>query len=103
MVTVNKYLYEDDFGQKICLCSEKQEYKVLFREVNETELKTNDVDSVTKASIYKMEKLVVMCTECKKIYFISLSFDILSSFAYSSGDSATRYARNLYRWRKTFL
>ena len=28
MVTVNKYLYEDDFGQKICLCSEKQEYKV---------------------------------------------------------------------------
>ena len=43
MVTVNKYLYEDDFGQKICLCSEKQEYKVLFREVNETELKTNDV------------------------------------------------------------
>ena len=26
MVTVNKYLYEDDFGQKICLCSEKQEY-----------------------------------------------------------------------------
>ena len=75
MVTVNKYLYEDDFGQKICLCSEKQEYKVLFREVNETELKTNDVDSVTKASIYKMEKLVVMCTECKKIYFISLSFE----------------------------
>ena len=75
MVTVNKYLYEDDFGQKICLCSEKQEYKVLFREVNETELKTNDVDSVTKASIYKMEKLVVMCTECKKIYFVSMSFE----------------------------
>ena len=24
MVTVNKYLYEDDFGQKICLCSEKK-------------------------------------------------------------------------------
>ena len=71
MVTVNKYLYEDDFGQKICLCSEKQEYKVLFREVNETELKTNDVDSVTKASIYKMEKLV----ECKKIYFVSMSFE----------------------------
>ena len=22
-----------------------------------------------------MEKLVVMCTECKKIYFISLSFE----------------------------
>lgn len=36
--------------------------------------KTNDVDSVTKASIYKMEKLVVMCTECKKIYFVSMSF-----------------------------
>ncbi|WP_455542031.1 hypothetical protein [Intestinibacter sp.] len=75
MVTVNKYLYEDDFGQKICSCSEKQEYKVLFREVNETELKTNEVEAVTKASIYKMEKLVVMCTDCKKIYFISLSFE----------------------------
>ncbi|MDY5212453.1 hypothetical protein [Intestinibacter sp.] len=75
MVTVNKYLYQDDFGQKICSCSDKQEYKVLFREVNETELKTNEIEAVTKASIYKMEKLVVMCTECKKIYFISLSFE----------------------------
>lgn len=73
MVTVNKYLYEDDFGQKICGCSDKQEYKVLFREVNETELKTSEVEAVTKASIYKMEKLAVMCTDCKKIYFISLS------------------------------
>lgn len=75
MVTVNKYLYQDDFGQKICSCSDKQEYKVLFREINETELKTNEIEAVTKASIYKMEKLVVMCTECKKIYFISLSFE----------------------------
>lgn len=75
MVTVNKYLYEDDFGQKICSCSAKQEYKVLFREVNETELKTNDVEAVTKASIYKMEKLVVMCTDCKEIYFVSMSFE----------------------------
>ena len=41
----------------------------------ETELKTNDVDIVTKASIYKMEKLVVMCTECKQIYFVSMSFE----------------------------
>ena len=73
MVTVNKFLYEDDFGQKICACSDKEEYKVLFREVNETELKTPEVEAVTKASIYTMEKLAVMCTNCKKIYFISLS------------------------------
>ena len=45
MVTVNKYLYQDDFGQKICSCSDKQEYKVLFREVNETELKTNEIEA----------------------------------------------------------
>ncbi len=75
MVTVNKYLYQDDFGQKICPCSDAQKYKVLFREVNEIELKVSEVEAVTKASIYKMEKLVVMCTECKKIYFISLSFE----------------------------
>lgn len=75
MVTVNKYLYQDDFGQKICPCSDAQKYKVLFREVNEIELKGSEVEAVTKASIYKMEKLVVMCTECKKIYFISLSFE----------------------------
>ena len=75
MVTVNKYLYQDDFGQKICPCSDAQKYKVLFREVNEIELKVSEVESVTKASIYKMEKLVVMCTECKKIYFISLAFE----------------------------
>lgn len=75
MVTVNKYLYEDDFGQKICSCSSKQEYKVLFREVNETELKTSEIEAVTKASIYKMEKLVVMCSECNEIYFVSLSFE----------------------------
>ena len=75
MVTVNKYLYQDDFGQKICPCSDAQKYKVLFREVNEIELKVSEVEVVTKASIYKMEKLVVMCTECKKIYFISLSFE----------------------------
>lgn len=75
MVTVNKFLYEEDFGRKICACTDKEEYKILFREVNETELKTNEVDAVTKASIYKMERLVVMCTKCKKIYFISLTFE----------------------------
>ncbi len=75
MVTVNKYLYQDDFGQKICPCSDAQKYKVLFREVNEIELKGSEVEAVTKASIYKMEKLVVMCTECKKIYFVSMSFE----------------------------
>ena len=75
MVTVNKYLYQDDFGQKICPCSDAQKYKVLFREVNEIELKVSEVEAVTKASIYKMEKLVVMCTECKKIYFVSMSFE----------------------------
>ena len=75
MVTVNKYLYEDDFGQKICPCSDAQKYKVLFREVNEIELKVSEVEAVTKASIYKMEKLVVMCTDCKKIYFVSMSFE----------------------------
>ena len=75
MVTVNKYLYQDDFGQKICPCSDAQKYKVLFREVNEIELKVSEVEAVTKASIYKMEKLVFMCTECKKIYFVSMSFE----------------------------
>ena len=75
MVTVNKYLYQDDFGQKICPCSDAQKYKVLFREVNEIELKVSEVEAVTKASIYKMEILVVMCTECKKIYFVSMSFE----------------------------
>ena len=55
MVTVNKYLYEDDFGQKICPCSDAQKYKVLFREVNEIELKGSEVEAVTKASIYKIK------------------------------------------------
>ena len=44
MVTVNKYLYKKDFGRGICPCSDKQEYKVLFREVSETELKTDELD-----------------------------------------------------------
>ena len=76
MVTVNKYLYKDDFGRAICPCSNRQEYKVLFREVSETELKTDEVEAVTKATIYKMEKLVVMCEDCKKIYFVSMSTEL---------------------------
>ena len=103
MVTVNKYLYKKDFGRGICPCSDKQEYKVLFREVSETELKTDelDLDAVAKASRYKMEKLVVMCTECKKIYFVAMSSEISFKEQYVTLESVELFddtpleARNL--------
>lgn len=75
MITVNKYLYEDDFKNNICGCSQEEKFKVIFREVNETELKSNEIEAVSKASIFRMEKLAVMCENCKKIYFIGLSFE----------------------------
>ena len=32
MVTVNKYLYEDDFGQKICPCCQGEIKKIMLNQ-----------------------------------------------------------------------
>ena len=54
--------YDDLMQIALLALIHAQKYKVLYREVNEIELKGSEVEAVTKASIYKMEKLVVMCT-----------------------------------------
>ena len=72
MVTVNKYLYRKDFGRGICPCSNKQEYKVLFREVSETWIAETDNESIF---------LVHPLWSNKKIFRLAESIDMANTKA----------------------
>lgn len=75
MVTVTKYLTHVDLKTKICDCKEEDKLKVLFKEVNESELRLKPEEGLKGAHILRNEKIVVCCEFCRKIYFIMTTFE----------------------------
>lgn len=86
MVTVTKYLTESDLKRKICYC-EAEKLKVLFKEVNESELKINPEQGMMGAYILRNEKVIALCESCKRIYFITTTFEGGMTEQYISVDS----------------
>ena len=74
MVTVTKYLTQADLRRKICDCTEDK-LKILFKEATESELRINAKQAILGANILRNEKIIAICEECKKVYFIMTTFE----------------------------
>lgn len=75
MVTVTKYLTNEDLRKKICDCENEEKLKVLFKEVNQSELRINSKEDMLGAYILRNEKIIASCEHCKKTYFIMTTFE----------------------------
>lgn len=75
MVTVTKYLTQVDLGRIICDCEKDEKLKVLFKETSETELRVKPEEGMLGAYILRNEKIIVTCEYCKKVYFITTTFE----------------------------
>lgn len=75
MVTVTKYLTQSDLKRKICDCNEEEKLKVLFKEVNESELRIKPEQVMYGAYILRNERVISYCEDCKKVYFLMTTFE----------------------------
>ena len=75
MVTVTKFITNADLKNKICTCNNEELLKVLFREVEESELRMNADANSKGAHILRNEKIVAKCEHCGQVYFIMLTFE----------------------------
>ena len=75
MITVTKYLTHADLKNKVCGCREDEKLKILFREVDESELRVSPKEGLKGANILRNEKIVALCEFCKKIYFMRVTFE----------------------------
>ena len=75
MVTVTKYLTKQDLRRKICDCENEEKLKVLFKEVTDSELRIKPEEGMVGAYILRNEKIIASCEHCKKVYFISTTFE----------------------------
>lgn len=87
MITVTKFLTTFDLEKIICGCSNNEKFKILYREVIESELRINSSEEIKGAHILRNEKIVVTCENCKKIYFIMTTFEGGFKEQYISVDS----------------
>ncbi|WP_455539969.1 hypothetical protein [Terrisporobacter sp.] len=75
MVTVTKYLTELDLKRRICDCEREEKLKVLFKEVSESELRVKPKQGMMGAYILRDEKIIAICENCKKVYFMMTTFE----------------------------
>ncbi len=87
MVTVTKYLTQVDLKRKICDCKEEEKLKILFKEVNESELRIKPNQGISGAYILREEKIIASCEHCKKVYFMMITFEGGMKEQYVSIDS----------------
>lgn len=87
MITVTKFLTTFDLEKIICGCKTKEKFKILFREVIESELRINSDENLKGAHILRNEKIVISCQRCKKVYFIMTTFEGGFKEQYISVDS----------------
>lgn len=100
MVTVTKYLTQNDLRTKICSCEGEDKFKILFDEVTESELRAKPSQGMMGAYILKSEKLIICCERCKKIYFISTTFEGGMSERFTSIDSLEIFEGTIKDLRK---
>lgn len=100
MVTVTKYLTQADLKRKVCDCKEDEKLNVLFKEVNETELRINQEQGVSGAYILRNEKVIASCEYCQKVYFMMTTFEGGLKEHYVSIDSLELFDGNMKELRQ---
>lgn len=100
MVTVTKYLTQVDLKRKICGCSEEEKLKILFKEVNESELRIKPEKGMTGAYILREEKIIASCNHCKKVYFLMTTFEGGIKEQYISIDSVELFDGSMRQLRQ---
>lgn len=99
MVTVTKYLTKADLKRKICSCNEEEKLKILFKEVNESELRIKPEKSMAGAYILREEKIIASCNHCKKVYFLMTTFEGGINEQYISIDSVELFDGSMRQLR----
>ena len=100
MVTVTKYLTERDLKRKICDCENEEKLKVLFKEVDESELRVKPDQGMMGAYIWRNEKIIAFCKHCKKLYFMMITFEGGMKEQYVSIDSIELFEGSMKELRK---
>ncbi|WP_419726225.1 hypothetical protein [Terrisporobacter petrolearius] len=100
MVTVRKYLTKADLKRKICSCNEEEKLKILFKEVNESELRIKPEKSMAGAYILREEKIIASCNHCKKVYFLMTTFEGGINEQYISIDSVELFDGSMRQLRQ---
>lgn len=100
MVTVTKYLTQVDLKRKICGCNEEEKLKILFKEVNESELRIKPEKGMTGAYILREEKIIASCNHCKKVYFLMTTFEGGIKEQYISIDSVELFDGSMRQLRQ---
>lgn len=100
MVTVTKYLTQADLKRNICDCKEEEKLKVLFKEVSESELRINSEQEISGAYILRNEKIIASCEYCKKVYFITTTFEGGLKDQYISIDSLELFEGSMKELRQ---
>lgn len=100
MVTITKFLTEEDLKMKICDCQCGKNLKVLFKEINESELRIQPNKDIKGAYILRNENIVARCEGCKKIYFIMTTFEGGLKEQYISVDSVELFEGSMKELRK---
>ena len=100
MVTVTKYLTERDLKRKICDCENEEKLKVLFKEVDESELRVKPEQGMMGAYIWRNEKIIASCEHCKKVYFMMITFEGGMKEQYVSIDSIELFEGSMKELRK---
>ncbi len=91
MVTVTKYLTQADLKVKLCDCQNEEKFKILFKEVSESEIKVKPEQVNKGAYILRDEKTIILCEGCQKIYFIKTTFEGSMSEQYIGIDSLEEF------------
>ncbi|WP_018592124.1 hypothetical protein [Terrisporobacter glycolicus] len=100
MVTVTKYLTHADLKRKICDGHEEEMLKVLFKEVNESELRIRPEEGMAGANILREEKIIASCNHCKKVYFLMTTFEGGIKDQYISIDSVELFDGSMRELRQ---
>lgn len=100
MVTVTKFLTKLDLKREVCDCEGRDKLKILFKEVNETELRIKPKEDLQGANVLRYEKIVAYCENCKNIYFIMLTFEGSLKEQYVSIDSIELFEGSLKDLRR---